>query len=32
MMEQNADDYVRKPIDPLRFLARVGAVLRRSRG
>ena len=31
MMEQVADDYVRKPIEPRRFLARVGAALRRAR-
>ena len=31
MMEQGADDYVRKPIEPRRFLARVGAALRRAR-
>jgi DNA-binding response OmpR family regulator len=27
-----ADDYIRKPIDPLRFIARVKAVLRRAGG
>ena len=30
LMEQGADDYVRKPIEPRRFLARVGAALRRA--
>ena len=32
LMEQGADDYIRKPIDPRRFLARVKAVLRRAGG
>jgi CheY-like chemotaxis protein len=32
VMEQGADDYIRKPIDPPRFLARVNAALRRARG
>jgi DNA-binding response OmpR family regulator len=27
-----ADDYIRKPIDPVRFIARVKAVLRRAGG
>jgi CheY-like chemotaxis protein len=31
LMDEGADDYVRKPIDPARFLARVKAVLRRAR-
>lgn len=31
-MELGADDYVRKPVDPARFLARVKAVLRRAGG
>jgi type IV pilus assembly protein PilB len=30
LMEQGADDYVRKPIEPRHFLARVGAALRRA--
>ena len=30
LMEAGADDYVRKPIDPPRFVARVKAALRRS--
>jgi type II secretory ATPase GspE/PulE/Tfp pilus assembly ATPase PilB-like protein/CheY-like chemotaxis protein len=30
LMERGADDYLRKPIDPMRFLARVKAALRRS--
>jgi two-component system response regulator TctD len=30
LMEEGADDYLRKPIDPLRFPARVRAVLRRA--
>ena len=32
VMEQGADDYIRKPIDPPRFVARVKAVLRRAGG
>jgi DNA-binding response OmpR family regulator len=32
LMEQGADDYIRKPIDPPRFLTRVKATLRRARG
>ena len=32
MMEQGADDYIRKPIDPPRFVARVKAALRRAGG
>jgi DNA-binding response OmpR family regulator len=31
-MDQGADDYVRKPIDPARFVARVKAALRRAAG
>ncbi|MDH5804079.1 MAG: response regulator transcription factor [Gemmatimonadota bacterium] len=30
LMEQGADDYIRKPIDPPRFAARVKAALRRA--
>ena len=30
MMQQGADDYVRKPFEPRRFIARVGAALRRA--
>jgi type II secretory ATPase GspE/PulE/Tfp pilus assembly ATPase PilB-like protein/CheY-like chemotaxis protein len=30
LMEQGADDYIRKPIDPPRFVARVKAALRRA--
>jgi DNA-binding response OmpR family regulator len=29
-MDEGADDYFRKPIDPARFVSRVKAVLRRS--
>lgn len=32
LIEQGADDYIRKPIDPVRFVARVKAVLRRAGG
>jgi len=32
VMEAGADDYIRKPLDPARFLGRVKAVLRRSGG
>jgi CheY-like chemotaxis protein len=32
LMERGADDYLRKPIDPMRFVARVKAALRRSAG
>lgn len=32
VMEQGADDYIRKPIDPPRFLTRIKAALRRGRG
>ncbi len=30
LMDEGADDYLRKPIDPVRFTARVRAVLRRA--
>ena len=30
LMDAGADDYIRKPIDPPRFLARVKAALRRA--
>lgn len=30
LMEEGADDYIRKPIDPPRFLARIKAALRRA--
>ena len=30
LMDAGADDYIRKPIDPLRFIARVKAALRRA--
>ena len=30
LMEQGADDYIRKPIDPRRLLTRVKAVVRRA--
>jgi DNA-binding response OmpR family regulator len=30
LMEAGADDYIRKPLDPSRFLARVRATLRRA--
>jgi len=32
LLEQGADDYIRKPFDPRRFLGRVKATLRRSGG
>lgn len=32
LIEDGADDYIRKPIDPVRFIARVKAVLRRAGG
>jgi len=32
LMQQGADDYIRKPLEPSRFLARVGATLRRTGG
>jgi two-component system phosphate regulon response regulator PhoB len=30
LIEEGADDYIRKPIDPARFVARVKATLRRA--
>ena len=30
LLEQGADDYIRKPIDPVRFQSRVKAALRRA--
>jgi adenylate cyclase len=30
LMDAGADDYIRKPIDPPRFLARIKAALRRA--
>jgi type II secretory ATPase GspE/PulE/Tfp pilus assembly ATPase PilB-like protein/CheY-like chemotaxis protein len=32
LLEAGADDYIRKPVDPAKFLTRVKAVLRRARG
>ncbi len=32
LMEEGADDYIRKPVDPRLFLARVEATIRRSAG
>jgi len=32
LIEEGADDYIRKPIDPPRFMSRVRATLRRARG
>ncbi|MEX2281080.1 MAG: type II/IV secretion system protein [Gemmatimonadota bacterium] len=32
LLEQGADDYMRKPMDPNRFLSRVKAALRRAQG
>lgn len=32
LMEEGADDYIRKPLDPARFIARVKAALRRAGG
>ena len=32
VMDRGADDYVRKPLDPARFMARVKAALRRAGG
>lgn len=32
LIEEGADDYIRKPIDPVRFVARVKAVIRRAGG
>ena len=30
LMEEGADDYIRKPLEPARFVARVRAALRRA--
>ena len=30
LMEEGADDYIRKPLEPARFVARVKAALRRA--
>jgi two-component system KDP operon response regulator KdpE len=30
LMEEGADDYIRKPLEPARFIARVRAALRRA--
>jgi DNA-binding response OmpR family regulator len=32
LMDMGADDYIRKPIDPPRFVTRVRATLRRALG
>jgi DNA-binding response OmpR family regulator len=32
LMEEGADDYILKPIDPPRFVARIKAALRRAGG
>ena len=32
LMEEGADDYIRKPLEPARFVARVKAALRRAGG
>lgn len=32
LMEEGADDYIQKPLDPARFVARVKAALRRAGG
>jgi Tfp pilus assembly pilus retraction ATPase PilT/CheY-like chemotaxis protein len=32
LMDRGADDYIRKPIDPMRFVARIKAALRRATG
>lgn len=32
LIEEGADDYIRKPIDPARFVARIKAALRRAAG
>lgn len=31
-MNEGADDYIRMPLDPERFIARVKAALRRAKG
>jgi DNA-binding response OmpR family regulator len=30
VMDEGADDYIRKPIEPARFVARIKAALRRA--
>jgi DNA-binding response OmpR family regulator len=30
VMNEGADDYIRKPLDPTRFIARIKATLRRA--
>ncbi len=30
LIEEGADDYIRKPLDPRLFVARVGATIRRA--
>jgi DNA-binding response OmpR family regulator len=30
LMDEGADDYIRKPLEPARFVARVRAALRRA--
>ena len=30
LMDEGADDYIRKPLEPARFVARVKAALRRA--
>jgi DNA-binding response OmpR family regulator len=32
LMDEGADDYIRKPIDPPRFVSRIKAALRRAGG
>jgi two-component system response regulator TctD len=32
LMDEGADDYIRKPLDPARFVARIKTVLRRAGG
>ena len=32
LIEEGADDYMRKPLDPVRFVARIKAVIRRAGG
>jgi len=32
LMEDGADDFIRKPLDPARFVARVKSALRRAGG